>query len=144
MNTPGMSARSRWNPTFKVTAVTRRRNAFWDDVMVGHTHWITSLSREGVVLRAVRSIVPGARAVHLPMSGGGGVHVYVQIRKTVEGQGKAAAVAALSSGFGHKHVFVFDEDVDIFDEKEVLLAIAMPVSGGSRIDRVARIDWRGA
>ena len=119
----------RWNPTFKVTAVTRRRNAFWDDVMVGHTHWISSLSREGVVLRAVRSIVPGARAVHLPMSGGGGVHVYVQIRKTVEGQGKAAAVAALSSGFGHKHVFVFDEDVDIFDEKEVLLAIAMRFQG---------------
>ncbi len=115
----------RWNPTFKVTAVTRRRNAYWDDVMVGHTHWISSLSREGVVLRAVRSIVPGARAVHLPMSGGGGVHVYVQIRKTVEGQGKAAAIAALAAGFGHKHVFVFDEDVDIFDEKEVLLAIAM-------------------
>jgi len=53
------------------------------------------------------------------------MHVYVQIRKTVEGQGQAAAVAALSAGFGHKHVFVFDEDVDIFDEKEVLLAVAM-------------------
>ena len=53
------------------------------------------------------------------------MHVYVQIRKTVEGQGKVAAVAALSASFGHKHVFVFDEDVDIFDEKEVLLAIAM-------------------
>ncbi len=115
----------RWNPTFKVTAITRRRHAYWDNVMVGHTHWISSLNKEGEVLRAVRSVVPGARAVHLPMSGGGCMHVYVQIRKTVEGQGKVAAVAALSASFGHKHVFVFDEDVDIFDEKEILLAMAM-------------------
>ena len=51
-------------------------------------------------------------------------HVYIQIRKTVEGQGKTAAVAALSGFFDIKHAFVFDEDVDIFDEREVLLALA--------------------
>jgi 2,5-furandicarboxylate decarboxylase 1 len=68
--------------------------------------------------------VPGARAVHVPMSGCGVMHAYVQIRKTVEGQGKTAAVAAISASFGIKHAFVFDEDVDIFDEKEVLLALA--------------------
>ncbi len=28
------------------------------------------------------------------------------------------------AGFGSKHAFVFDEDVDIFDEREVLLALA--------------------
>jgi UbiD family decarboxylase len=58
------------------------------------------------------------------MSGCGVAHVYIQIRKTVEGQGKAAAVAALTSFFALKHAFVFDEDVDIFDEREVLLAMA--------------------
>jgi len=58
------------------------------------------------------------------MSGCGVQHVYAQIRKTVEGQGKSAAVAALTSFFGLKHAFVFDEDVNIFDEREVLLALA--------------------
>lgn len=114
----------RWCPLLKVTAVTRRRNAYWDDVMVGHTHWISSLTKEGEAFRAAQRAVPGVKAVHVPMSGCGVSHVYLQIRKTVEGQGKVAAVAALTSFFGLKHAFVFDEDVDIFDEKEVLLALA--------------------
>ena len=63
--------------------------------MVGHTHWISSLGKEGAVL-ALGSSVPNIKAVHVPMSGCGVSHVYIQIRKTVEGQGKTAAVAALN------------------------------------------------
>jgi 2,5-furandicarboxylate decarboxylase 1 len=114
----------RWGPLLKVTAITQRRNAYWADCMVGHTHWISSLTKEGEAFRAVRRVVPGVKAVHVPMSGCGVAHVYIQIRKTVEGQGKAAAVAALTSFFGIKHAFVFDEDIDIFDEREVFLAMA--------------------
>lgn len=114
----------RWGPVLKVTAVTRRRDAYWDDVMVGHTHWISSLTKEGEAFNVIRRAVPGVRAVHVPMSGAGVMHIYVQIRKTVEGQGKTAAIAAILSNFAMKHAFVFDEDVDIFDEKEVLLAVA--------------------
>ncbi|MBM2810659.1 MAG: UbiD family decarboxylase [Chloroflexi bacterium] len=119
----------RWGPMLKVTAVTRRRNAYWDDVMVGHTHWISSLANEGLTFRAVQRAVPTVRGVHIPMSGGGVTHAYVSIRKVVEGQGKVAAVAALNAFFATKHVFVFDEDVDIFDEKEVLLALAQRFQG---------------
>ena len=111
-------------PLLKVTAVTYRKNAYWDDVMVGHTHWISSLTKEGAVLELVKHSVPNIKAVHVPMSGCGVSHVYLQIRKTVEGQGKVAAAAALSGFFDIKHAFVFDEDVDIFDEREVLLAVA--------------------
>jgi len=114
----------RWSPVMKVTGITRRRNAYWDDVMVGHTHWISSLIKEGMIFRNVQRVVPGVKAVHSPMSGTGVSHSYIQIRKTVEGQGKVAAVAALSCSFDHKHAFVFDEDVDIFDEREVFLALA--------------------
>jgi 2,5-furandicarboxylate decarboxylase 1 len=114
----------RWCPLLKVTAVTYRKDAYWDDVMVGHTHWISSLTKEGAVAELVKHSVPGIRAVHVPMSGCGVSHVYIQMRKTVEGQGKTAAAAALSGFFDIKHAFVFDEDVDIFDEREVLLALA--------------------
>jgi 2,5-furandicarboxylate decarboxylase 1 len=114
----------RWATVMKVTAITQRRDAYWDDVMVGHTHWISSLTKEGEAFRAVSRAVPGVTAVHVPMSGCGVAHVYIQIRKAVEGQGKVAGAAALTSFFGLKHAFVFDEDVDIFDEKEVLLALA--------------------
>ncbi len=114
----------RWGPILKVTAITHRRDAYWDDVMVGHTHWISSMIKEGMIFRAVQRVVPGVKAVHSPMSGTGVSHSYIQIHKTVEGQGKVAAAAALSSSFDHKHSFIFDEDVDIFDEREVFLALA--------------------
>lgn len=114
----------RWCPFMKVTAITHRKDAYWDDNMVGHTHWISSLTKEGVAYLAIQKVVPGVKAVHSPMSGTGVSHIYIQIRKTVEGQGKVAAVAALTSFFGLKHAFVFDEDVDIFDEREVFLALA--------------------
>jgi 2,5-furandicarboxylate decarboxylase 1 len=114
----------RWCPLLKVTAVTYRKDAYWDDVMVGHTHWISSMTKEGAVAELVKHGVPGIKAVHVPMSGCGVSHVYIQMRKTVEGQGKVAAAAALSGFFDIKHAFVFDEDVDIFDEREVLLALA--------------------
>ena len=114
----------RWCPFMKVTAVTHRKNAYWDDVMVGHTHWISSFVKEGLTFRAVQRVVPGVKAVHSPTSGTGASHIYIQIRKTVEGQGKVAATAALTASYDQKHAFVFDEDVDIFDEREVLLALA--------------------
>ncbi|HEX9879050.1 MAG TPA: UbiD family decarboxylase [Candidatus Binatia bacterium] len=114
----------RWGPVLRVTAVTRRGNAYWDDVMVGHTHWLSSLTKEGIVFRVVQRVVPGVIAVHVPMSGTGVSHIYLQIRKSVEGQGKVAAAAALTALYDHKHAFVFDEDVNIFDEREVFLALA--------------------
>jgi UbiD family decarboxylase len=119
----------RWGPFLKVTAVTYRRDALWDDVIVGHTHWISALKKEGEVFRLVSQSVRGLKAVHAPMSGTGGFHVYMQIRKTLEGQGRTALAVALSSFLGTKHAWVFDEDVDIFDEKEVLLAMATRFQG---------------
>lgn len=114
----------RWNPYMVVTAVTRRREALWDDIMVGHSHWISSGVREGQIFQRVREVVPTVVNVHVPMSGCGVRHVYVQLRKTMEGQGRAALLAALNSHPSVKHAFVFDHDVDIFDEKEVLMALA--------------------
>lgn len=129
----------RWNPLLKVTAVTHRRNAYWDDVMEGHTHWLGCLIREGAAFRDVIRVVPGLRAVHVPMSGGS-VHVYLQIRKVLEGQGKSAAVAALLSNQGNKHAFVFDEDVDIFDDREVLRALAWRFQGDRNLVTLPGID----
>lgn len=116
----------RWCPFIKVTAVTYRRDAIWDDVMVGHTHWISLLTNEGQLYRDIGRVVPGLKAVYCPMAGCA-AHAYIQIRKTQRGQGRMAATAAITAGA--KHAFVFDEDVDIFDEKQVLQAIAWRLQG---------------
>jgi len=75
----------RWNPYMVVTAVTRRSEAFWDDVMVGHTHWISSPVREGHIFQKVKEVVPTVVNVHVPMSGCGVRHVYIQLRQNVAG-----------------------------------------------------------
>src|SRR5215470_3513872 len=51
----------RWCPLLKVTAVTHRKDAYWDDVMVGHTHWISSLTKEGAVLELVNVVSQTSR-----------------------------------------------------------------------------------
>src|SRR5581483_9095910 len=51
-------------------------------------------------------------------------HEYVQIKKTGAGQGREAIVAALSVDRRLKHVVVVDEDINVFDDAEVLWAVA--------------------
>jgi 2,5-furandicarboxylate decarboxylase 1 len=48
----------------------------------------------------------------------------VQIKKTGAGQGREAIVAALSVDRRLKHVVVVDEDINVFDDAEVLWAVA--------------------
>jgi 2,5-furandicarboxylate decarboxylase 1 len=119
----------RWNPVMRVTAITRRRQAVWDDLFVGHTHWLGALAKEGATFEHVKRAVPTLLNVHLPMSGGGAFHVYLQLRNTVKGLSKTALLAALTADFSIKHAFAFDEDVDIFDERQVLLALATRFQG---------------
>jgi UbiD family decarboxylase len=115
----------------RVTAITHRRGAYWQDVMVGHSHWLSSLRHEGVLYSLLKAQFPNLLNVHVPMSGCGQNHVYLQIRKTHEGHGKAILTAALgmAARINVKHVFVVDEDIDIFDDKEVLLALATRFQG---------------
>lgn len=123
------SGPQRWHPFIKVTAVTRRKECYWQDIMVGHTHWVGSLQMEGGAFDNIKRSVPGLVAVYAPMSGAGQFHVYLKIKKTLEGQGRTALLAALNTHLLVKHAFVFDDDVDIFDEKEVLLALATRFQG---------------
>jgi 2,5-furandicarboxylate decarboxylase 1 len=116
-------------PFLRVTAVTHRRNAYWQDIMVGHSHWVSSLVHEGVMFNELKQRFPNVLNVHVPMSGCGVQHAYIQIRKTREGQGKAVLAAALGGAFHIKHAWVVDEDIDVFDDKEVLLAMSTRFQG---------------
>jgi 2,5-furandicarboxylate decarboxylase 1 len=115
----------------RVTAITHQHNPYWQDIMVGHSHWASSLRHEGVLYDSLKRHFPNLLNVHVPMSGCGQMHVYLQIRKTHEGQGKAVLTAALgmAARINVKNAFVVDEDIDIFDDKEILLALATRFQG---------------
>lgn len=113
-------------PIMEVQAVTRRRDAIYHDIHLGarDQDHLGGIPLEGSIYRAVKQAVPTVRNVHLPSSGCGRFHAYIQIKKTAAGQGREAIVAALSVDRRLKHVVVVDEDVNIFDDAEVLWAIA--------------------
>ncbi|MBI2206906.1 MAG: UbiD family decarboxylase [Candidatus Rokubacteria bacterium] len=109
-----------------VTAVTHRRDAIFLDIFAGHRdHFLIDVPVvEGNLLRELRRAIPSVVNVHFPASGSGRMHLYVQLKKRSDAEPRTVIARALSAYFMVKHVIVVDEDVDIFDEEQVLWAVA--------------------
>ncbi len=120
---PGYTGGQTPNPVIEVKSITCRKDAYWQDILVGHAdnHIAGGFAIEGQVFEKVQGNVPEVLNVYAPPSAGCRDHVYIQVRKTRAGVGRDAALAALQCT--PKHAFVFDADVDIFDEQKVLWAI---------------------
>ena len=114
----------RMSPIFEVTAVTFRNDAIWHSQ--GNA-WLGTAMNEASLFEVVKRAVPETIQVRMPRSGTGYHHVYVQLKKTHDGQPKQAIMAALGAYFYVKCVIVVDEDVNIWDESDVLWAIATRV-----------------
>lgn len=112
----------------RVTAITMRRDAIYHDLDPAHPeHNLAKiLGAEASIHESVRKVVPSVKAVHLPMSGVL-YHVYVSIKKRLQGEGKLAGIGALAGHTWATMVVVVDDDVDVFNEGDVLWAIATRV-----------------
>lgn len=123
-------------PIMEVTAITHRHNALFVDVFVGHRDHalLGAVPKEGGIFDRVRQIVPGVRAVTLPQSGTGRLHCYIAIDKRVEGEARLAGMAALTASELIKHVIVVDDDIDVFDDREVLWAVATRVQADRDVE----------
>jgi len=113
-------------PFIKVTAITMRKDAIYQDVMAAHNEHnvIGALPRMGSLLRRLREVLPTVKAVNLPLSGGGRAFCYISLRKRTDGEPKQAAFAALGTEPNIKQVVLVDEDINVFNESEVLWAVA--------------------
>jgi 2,5-furandicarboxylate decarboxylase 1 len=114
------------NPVGEVKAVTRRKDAFYLDIMPGRAdHLLLDAPMiEAYLYHRIKDVVPGVTAVHLPVSGTARLHAYVQIRKTHDAEPRTVIATALSSDYRVKHVVVVDEDIDVYDDEQVLWAVA--------------------
>jgi 2,5-furandicarboxylate decarboxylase 1 len=119
------------NPVFRVSAVTRRREAIFQTATIGgaqlqhtDTAGIVSLATEITVWDAVRRAVAEPHQVHCPPAGTGLHHTRVSVRVRDAGDGRNAIAAALSSRANTKHVIAVDEDIDVFSDAMVQWAIA--------------------
>ncbi len=114
-------------PFMEVTAITMRKDPVYQTIFNAHPehHILGAVPRLGSLYRRVRDSVPSVTAVNLPLSAMGRSHVYISLKKRVEGEPKQAAMAAFVTESAIKHAIVVDDDIDVFDEPDVLWALAM-------------------
>lgn len=124
-----------------VTAITMRRDAIYHDLDPAHREHNLScaMSFESAVYDMVKAAVPTVKAVYAPPSGTNVYNYYVSIAKRVQGEGKRAGLAALSLPPDANMVVVVDEDIDVYNEEEVLWAVATRVIPDEDIVIIPRI-----
>lgn len=134
----------RYVPVLEVKAISHRHDAIYHDILVSHADNLVmgGFALEAKIYRMVKEVVPSVLNVHLPLSGCCRFFAFVQIRNEVPGNSKDALLTALPVNHVTKHVVVVDEDVDIFDEKQVLWAIATRSQWDK--DVVVLTDLKGA
>src|SRR5229473_3702595 len=111
---------------FVVKAITRRREPIFHDIIPGYSaeHLLLGRSaKEAHVHTRLKEMVPNLVALSFPKSGTH-FHAYMSIKKTAEGQARHALMLLLGLDPYLKLVVAVDEDVNVFDEEEVLWALA--------------------
>ncbi|HVJ49948.1 UbiD family decarboxylase [Desulfitobacterium sp.] len=112
---------------FKVKGIQYRTKPYFQDITPGISSehiTIVGVQREGDVLNALNRTLPNVKNVHAPASACGLFHCYISMKKIAEGQAAQAIFTAFSVDHNLKCVIVVDEDVDVFDERQVLWAVA--------------------
>jgi UbiD family decarboxylase len=82
------------------------------------------LVREAEIWNALARAIPGVMGVHVPLSGTSSFTAYVSIRQSRPGEAKHAIPIVLGVDHYLKLVVVVDDDIDVFDESDVLWAVA--------------------
>jgi 2,5-furandicarboxylate decarboxylase 1 len=148
-------SRVKQGPLVTVSAITHRDDPVLQLAFSGHADAsnMAALCHEAAIWQAVRQSTTCVRAVHVPASGYG-FHCYLGVEKvpTIEGRERGehrnAMLAVLGAVTQIKLVVAFDFDVDIFDDNEVLGALARrlqpvdPRTGEQRVTVLGNV--RGA
>jgi 2,5-furandicarboxylate decarboxylase 1 len=100
---------------------------------------VGGIPKEGSLFNLICGIVPTTKAVYFPISGCCRFNCYICIDKKVDGETKQAALAALGGCDFVKHVVVVDADVNIYNEEEVMWAIATRVQADRDVDIIKNV-----
>lgn len=111
----------------EVTGILHRKDAFYHTIVGGisdeHT-MLLGISQEARQLKTLRVQYPNVTAVHYPKSGTCLLHVYVSVKDPAPGEARNIALAALGDNLSLKLVVVVDDDIDVFNEQQVIWAMA--------------------
>jgi UbiD family decarboxylase len=123
----GYFSRRSTGHVFEAKAITMRERPWFQSIGSGRAgDHITTLAlvREAEITNAVSRVIPNVTGVHVPLSGTSSFTAYVAIRQSRPGEAKHVIPIVLGVDHYLKLVIVVDDDIDVFDESEVMWAVA--------------------
>ena len=110
----------------KVTAITMRKDAIYHDLdpSCWEHNFLCMVGVQSNAYDAVKAVVPTVKSVNFPPSGMGLITSYISIKKRVPGEAKRAGWAAVNSYQSTNIAVVVDDDIDVYNEEEVMWAVA--------------------
>ena len=111
---------------FVVKAITRREKPIFLDLIPGYSNehlLLGRVAKEAHVFERLKEVLPTLKALNYPKSGTH-FHAYMSFKKTAEGQARHALMLLFGLDSYIKLAVAVDEDIDVFNEEEVLWAIA--------------------
>lgn len=112
------------NPVVEVSCITRRGDAIYQDCGSGLADHLVpdNMAMEGAIYTMTRNAAASLVNVHVPISGRR-FHAYLQFDNPRTGEVRDALLAALSYK-RLKAVVALDSDIDLFDDRQVMWAVA--------------------
>lgn len=114
-------------PVCEVACITRRGDAIYHDYGSGLADMLVpdNMVMEGKIFAMTKPVAPSIRRIHVPVSGRR-FHAYLQMDAPGIGEPRDALMAALAYR-RLKAIFALDGDIDIFDDSQVMWALATRV-----------------
>jgi UbiD family decarboxylase len=123
----GYFSRRSTQHVFVARAIAMREQPWFQSIGSGRAgdHISTlGLVREAEILNALTRVIPNVTAVHVPLSGTSSFTAYVAIKQGRPGEAKHVIPIVLGVDHYLKLVIVVDDDIDVFDESDVMWAVA--------------------
>ena len=123
----GYFSRRSTQHVFVAKALSMRERPWFQSIGSGRAgDHITTLGlvREAEIHNALSRVIPNVTGVHVPLSGTSSFSAYVAIKQGRPGEAKHVIPIVLGVDHYLKLVVVVDDDIDVFDESDVLWAVA--------------------
>jgi UbiD family decarboxylase len=123
----GYFSRRSTEHVFVARALALRERPWFQSIGSGRAgDHITTLGliREAEIMNALTRVIPNVKAVHVPLSGTSSFTAYVSLAQSRPGEAKHVIPIVLGVDHYLKLVIVVDDDIDVFDESDVLWAVA--------------------
>jgi UbiD family decarboxylase len=123
----GYFSRRSTEHVFVASALAMRERPWFQSIGSGRAgDHITTLGlvREAEIHNALSRVIPNVTGVHVPLSGTSSFTAYVAIKQGRPGEAKHVIPIVLGVDHYLKLVIVVDDDIDVFDESEVMWAVA--------------------